>query len=178
MLHEIGRGEPDTLLAGASHPLRRSRQSLWYCQGARVLERNCADYGLRTQRCRPAPTDSLAIDHIRHQTYGAAIRTGGRELESGTLGGMRRARGGRSLAIGRGTILTRRSEVRGSARRTLGFFLPRSMRQGELSGAADMFVADLGGALPRRQGARRFDDGKIAANPIQLVFGRERGDSG
>src|ERR1700736_3463188 len=129
MLHEIGSGEPDALLAGPSSPLRRSRQSLCDGEGARLLERNCADDALRTQRFRAAPADSLAIDHIRDPTYGAAIRTGWRGLQPRTLGGMRRARCGRR-SIRRGTILIRCREVRGSARLTLGFLLPRPMRQG------------------------------------------------
>src|SRR5258708_37874950 len=89
MLHEIGRGEPDAVLADANPPLRRSRQGLRYGQGAGVLERNCADYALRAQRFRAAPADSLAIGHIRYQTYRATIWTGWGHLQPRTLGGMR-----------------------------------------------------------------------------------------
>jgi hypothetical protein len=50
------------------------------------------------------------------------------------------------------------------------------MRQGQLSCTMDMFIADLGLGLPRRQRARRFNDRQITSNPIQLVLDRERGD--
>jgi hypothetical protein len=50
------------------------------------------------------------------------------------------------------------------------------MRQGQLSSTMDMFIADLGLGLPRRQCARRFNDRQITSNPIQLVLDRERGD--
>src|SRR5258708_12022393 len=126
MLHEIGRGEPDAVLADANPPLRRSRQGLRYGQGSRVLERNCADYALRAQRFRTAPADSLAIDHIRYQTYRAAIWTGWGHLQPRTLGGMgralRRARCARPLPIRRGTILIRRSVGRGHPGKILSIF--------------------------------------------------------
>src|SRR5258708_22920339 len=114
MLHEIGRGEPDAVLADANPPLRRSRQGLRYGQGSRVLERNCADYALRAQRFRTAPADSLAIDHIRYQTYRAAIWTGWGHLQPRTLGGsgraLRRAPCARPLPIRPGPSLVRRIE--------------------------------------------------------------------
>jgi hypothetical protein len=50
------------------------------------------------------------------------------------------------------------------------------MRQRQLSGTMDMFVADLGLGLPRRQRARRFNDRQITSNSIQLMFDREGGD--
>src|SRR5258708_1030193 len=151
MLHEIGRGEPDAVLADANPPLRRSRQGLRYGQGSRVLERNCADYALRAQRFRTAPAASLAIDHIRYQTYRATIWNGWGHLQPRTLGGMgralRRARCARRLAIRRGTILIRRLEARGHARMSLGFFFARSMLQGEVSGATGICIAELRGSL-------------------------------
>jgi hypothetical protein len=180
MLHEIGCGKPDALFSGANPPLGRSRQSLRYGQGTGVLKRNGADYPLRAQRFRTAPADSFAIDNIRYQTHRATIWTGWRHLQPRTLSRMRRvlhrARGVRPLVIRRRTIFIRRIEARRHARLSLGFFLARSMRQGEVSGAADMFIADLGRGLPRRQGARRLDDGEITSDPIQLVFDRESGD--
>src|SRR5258708_24735235 len=147
MLHEIGRGEPDAVLADANPPLRRSRQGLRYGQGSRVLERNCADYALRAQRFRTAPADSLAIDHIRYQTYRATIWNGWGHLQPRTLGGMgralRRARCARRPAIRPGTILLPRLEARRPARTRLGFFLARSTPQGEGTGATDIFIAGL-----------------------------------
>ena len=50
------------------------------------------------------------------------------------------------------------------------------MRQRQLSGTMDMFVADLGLGLPRRQRACGFDDCQITSNSIQLMFDRESGD--
>src|SRR5258708_36897833 len=115
MLHEIGRGEPDAVLADANPPLRRSRQGLRYGQGSRVLERNCADYALRAQRFRTAPADSLAIDHIRYQTYRATIWNGWGHLQPRTLGGAARAPRGprcaRRLPIRRGTRFARRPDA-------------------------------------------------------------------
>jgi len=86
MLHEIGGGEADALLAGANPALRRSRQGLLYGQGSRVLKGHCADHALRTRGFRCAPADSLTVDRIRDQTYGTAIRPRRCELQPRTLG--------------------------------------------------------------------------------------------